>query len=262
MRCLHRALNLWYQSYLCFRLQPDIKAINTNRNLSKYKSIMSRLQLILSYFQRTHLLSSNVGVAQKDHCWKPWQNSFSAVSYGRRACSYRVSGGSICLPVFFDLTTVAILEGVSYSICVSVYPPPLRPNAKSVWRRNFLWSRLLCCLLKYLQRSSFVCVCMRGKYVNNSHTVSLDLWTFHTVTVTGVEMCLCLFTVLHRGVNITQVSNASWNSHSCGVGAYLFDFLFFLVCWVKCRREQRGQMWWGSVHDKWTSLAESYGNGK
>lgn len=227
MRCLHRALNLWYQSYLCFRLHPDIKAINTNRNLSKYKSIMSRLQLILSYFQRAHLLSSNVGVAQKDHCWKRWQNSFSAVSYGRRACSYRVSGGSICLPVFFDLTTVAILEGVSYSICVCVYPPPLRPNAKSVWKRNFLWSRLLCCLLKYLQRSSFVCVCMRSKYVNNSHTVSLDLWTFHTVTVTGVEMCLCLFTVLHRGVNITQVSNASWKSHSCGVGAYLFDFLFF-----------------------------------
>lgn len=124
MRCLHRALNLWYQSYLCFRLQPDIKAINTNRNLSKYKSIMSRLQLILSYFQRAHLLSSNVGVAQKDHCWKPWQNSFSAVSYGRRACSYRVSGGSICLPVFFDLTTVAILEGVSYSICVRVSSTP------------------------------------------------------------------------------------------------------------------------------------------
>lgn len=191
MRCLHRALNLWYQSYLCFRLQPDIKAINTNRNLSKYKSIMSRLQLILSYFQRAHLLSSNVGVAQKDHCWKPWQNSFSAVSYGRRACSYRVSGGSICLPVFFDLTTVAILEGVSYSICVSVYPPPLRPNAKSVWRRNFLWSRLLSCLLKYLQRSS---LCVFVWEANMLITVILYLWTSgpFTLSLSLVLKCACV----------------------------------------------------------------------
>lgn len=186
MRCLHRALNLWYQSYLCFRLQPDIKAINTNRNLSKYKSIMSRLQLILSYFQRAHLLSSNVGVAQKDHCWKPWQNSFSAVSYGRRACSYRVSGGSICLPVFFDLTTVAIL--VSVCACI-LHPWDQMPKVSE----NGIFSDPVCCAVCW-NTSSVAVLCVFVWEANMLITVILYLWTSgpFTLSLSLVLKCACV----------------------------------------------------------------------